>query len=99
MSDQCTEERFLSDIANHQMTVIRDDVVGRHIRFRRPSTICYGFDLITWPGHLCITGDLGTYVFQRLVDMFEFFRADPFYADRHPKQQLFINAGYWARSC
>lgn len=33
------------------------------------------FDVLTWPGYLCYTGDMGTYVFQRTRDMLEFFRA------------------------
>lgn len=81
------KERFLKDIVDHEMTVIQDDGVNRHIRFRRPGTICYGFDLVTWPGLLCYTGDMGTYVFSRIKDMFEFFR----------KEKLFtISTGYWA---
>jgi hypothetical protein len=67
-------EQFTRDIATHQMHVIRDDGVHRHIRFKRPDTMCMHFDLITWPGYLCYTGDMGTYVFQRLNDMFTFFR-------------------------
>lgn len=74
MSAACTEERFLRDVAQHEMIVIRDDGVNRHIRFKEPGTINQFFDLITWPGHLCYTGDMGTYVFQRTNDMFGFFR-------------------------
>lgn len=70
----CTEERFLGDVERHEMTVIRDDGVNRHIRFKRPNEGAYWFDLVTWPGTLCIDGDCGTYVFRRLHDMFEFFR-------------------------
>lgn len=33
----CTEQSFLKDVANHQMTVIRDDGVNRHTRFKRPD--------------------------------------------------------------
>lgn len=69
-----TEETFLADVAAHQIHVLRDDGVHRHIRFKRPGTYCMQFDLITWPGYLCYTGDMGTYVFNRLEDMFEFFR-------------------------
>lgn len=76
---------FEKDTVNHVMEVIRDDGVNRHIRFREPGTMCYHFDLITWPGYLCYTGDMGTYVFQRTTDMFEFFRTD---SGR-------INLGYW----
>lgn len=37
---------------------------------------------------------MGTYVFSRLADMFEFFRTDREYAARRGKQ-LSINPGYW----
>lgn len=76
MSDQCTEKRFLGDVAKHQMTILRDDGVNRHVRFKQPNSSNMFFDLITWPGCLCYTGDMGTYVFRRLEDMFEFFRTD-----------------------
>lgn len=85
-----TTERFLNDVADHQMTVVRDDGIYRHVRFKHPDTICMHFDLITWPGYLCYTGDMGTYVFTRLRDMFEFFR-------RSEKEELFrIDMRYWA---
>lgn len=85
-----TTERFLKDVDGHQMTVVRDDGIYRHVRFKRPETICMHFDLITWPGYLCYTGDMGTYVFTRLRDMFEFFR-------RSHKEDLFrIDMRYWA---
>jgi hypothetical protein len=67
---------FERDIASHQMQALRDDGVHRHLRFKRPGTMCMHFDIITWPGYLCYTGDMGTYVFHRLEDMFQFFRAD-----------------------
>jgi len=85
-----TPERFLQEVAGHQMTVVRDDGIYRHVRFKRPDTICMHFDLITWPGYLCYTGDMGTYVFTRLRDMFDFFR-------RSEKKELFrIDLRYWA---
>jgi hypothetical protein len=71
----CTVEQFLRDVAKHEMIVLRDEGRnGRHIRFAQPGTGCMHFDLITWPGYLCYTGDMGTYVFQRTMDMFSFFR-------------------------
>lgn len=42
-------EFFDRDIAQHQMEVIRDDGVNRHLRFKRPGTMCMHFDLLTWP--------------------------------------------------
>ena len=82
------KERFLKDITDHEMTVIQDDGVSRHIRFRKPGTGVYSFDLITWPGILCYTGDMGTFVFSRIEDMFKFFRCQ--------KELFSISTGYWA---
>ena len=94
MSDQCTEQRFLEDIAKHKMSIIRDDGVNRHVRFKREGSSTYLFDLITWPGYLCYCGDMGTYVFRRIEDMFEFFRTDR--GDfNFNKNGLSINPGYW----
>lgn len=84
----CTEQSFLHDVAEHQMTVVREDGLHRHLRFKKPGTMLEHFDLITWPGYLCITGDMGTYVFNRLDDMFQFFRSD--------RPSLSINLNYWA---
>lgn len=91
----CDAARFLQDAKNHQMTVIRDDGVHRHLRFKRPNESAFWFDVITWPGSLCIDGDVGTFVFRRLNDMFEFFRTDLDYG-RAKGQELSINPDYWA---
>jgi hypothetical protein len=90
MTNRCTEDSFLKDVATHHMTVIRDDGVHRHLKFRRPGTYCMGFDLVTWPGYLCFSGDMGCFVFQRLEDMFEFFRTRPC-----GQTGLYINLRYW----
>ena len=91
MTEACNEERFLRDVAEHKLEVIRDDGVNRHLRFQKePKSSVYRFDLITWPGHLCFTGDMGTYVFSRIEDMFEFFITGS------SKEGLNINTGYWA---
>jgi hypothetical protein len=66
--------RFAREVATHQLEVLRDDELYRHLRFQRPDTSMYWFDLITWPGVLTISGDCGCYVFSRTRDMFEFFR-------------------------
>lgn len=95
MKDQKKEEEdFLKNVATHEMKIIRDDGVARHIRFKRPNTGCMHFDLITWPGYLCYTGDMGTYVFSRIEDMFEFFRTD---RDDYNfnLNGLSINPSYW----
>jgi hypothetical protein len=85
----CSAERFAQDTSAHQMTVSRADGVNRHLQFRSPAGSIYWFDVITWPGTLCINGDCGTYVFRRVTDMFDFFR--------NPAGS--INPTYWAEKC
>jgi len=82
-------ESFKKNTADHVMTIIRDDGAYRHLRFKRPDSGVFHFDIITWPGHLAVTGDMGASVFSRLNDMFEFFRDDTGGA-------LSINESYWA---
>ena len=83
-------EFFLFDIAAHKMSIIRDDGIYRHIRFQKPGTMCMHFDILTWPGYLCYTGDMGTYVFRRLPDMIDFFRRDK------GRERFRIDFRYWA---
>ena len=95
MTYVCKEKPFLDDVEKHEIKIIRDDGNNRHIRFRKSGTICYGFDLITWFGHLCITGDCGTFVFCRIEDMFTFFRMSENYYKLYPDRKLHINPQYW----
>jgi len=81
-----TDTRFLLDTAQHRLTVIRDDGLYRHLRLQRPGTSCYYYDVITWPGYLTVVGDMGTWTFSRIADMFEFFGG---WTGR-------INTGYWS---
>lgn len=81
-----TKDQFLKDVASHEMSVLRDNGLYRHVRFGRPNTCNMRFDLVTWPWHLCYCGDMGTYVFSRIDDMFRFFR----------RKDGEINEGYWS---
>lgn len=89
-----TEEkgRALRAFRNHRMTIEHDDGVHRCLYFGQPGTMNYHFRLTTWPGHICISGDIGTHVFARLRDMFEFHAS----ADDWASMPLEINASYWA---
>jgi hypothetical protein len=73
---QCTAEQFLKDVATHSMKVERDDGVYRHLKFRGPESNSWNlwFDIITWPQCLVINGDMGSWTFARVNDMFTFFR-------------------------
>jgi hypothetical protein len=82
---QQVEARFRSDTTEHIMSVLRDDDVYRHLRFSKPGTHDYRYDLVTWPGYLAIVGDCDDYVFMRTRDMFTWFAWD-----------REINPGYWA---
>lgn len=82
-----SRKTFLADVKNHEIDVKMDNGVYRHIVFSQPKhRFLHRFELITTPWRLMITGDMGTWVFARLEDMFEFFRS--------PDGS--INTGYWA---
>lgn len=70
---QRTKEQFLKDVANHQMKILKDDDLYRHLRFKQTYS-SYWFDLVTWPGMLVITGDMGEYMFGWESDVFNLFR-------------------------
>lgn len=76
---------FDNDIINHKMKIMQDNGLFRHIRFAVPGTSIQYFNLTTFPHHLCISGDMGTFVFSRVEDMFRFFRND----------RMVINPSYW----
>jgi hypothetical protein len=84
------EQAFLSEVTEHRMTIMKDEGLYRHVKFARPDSSMYRFDLVTWPGHLVICGDLEDYHFARTPDMFTFFRNNP---DRPHS----INPDYWAQ--
>lgn len=78
-------EHFASFTTEHRMTVLLDlapEQPYRHVRFAQPGTSIYSWSLVTWPGHLSITGDLESYTFRRLYDMFDFFTGS-------------VNPSYW----
>ena len=82
-----TEQDFFNDVATHEMAVLLDEGTHRHLRFAKPGTMVAHFDLVTYPGYLCYSGDMGCFVFSRVPDMFTFFRTPE---DRR------IDFSYWA---
>lgn len=85
-NEQEVARRFPLEIAKHGAKILLRQGVYRHIDCRAPGTFSHAFTVTTWPGYLAITGDVGSFVFTRLHDMFDFFRAD------HGR----INPSYWA---
>jgi len=91
---EMTEDVFLKDVSNHEMEVLKDDGIYRHLRFASKGEHSWNqhFNIVTWPGYLAYSGDMGCFVFSRLKDMFEFFRTRP----SNDPAKLFINTDYWA---
>lgn len=90
-SPRPTRQHFLKDVEKHQMRVIRDEGIHRHLHFGVPGTSCMHFQIVTFPGYLVYTGDMGSFIFQRTEDMLCFFRTSPAREERP-----YINEGYWA---
>ena len=88
MTNDEVQKRFDEDTAKHTMDIQLDDGLNRRIVFSNNGSSCYQYVIHTWPGYLMVTGDMGTYVFRRIEDMFEFFSTgSPNYR---------INTGYWS---
>lgn len=66
--------RIAKDLCEHVITTKNCDGLYRHYRCQKPGTWNMGFDIVTWPGSLCYTGDMGDYLFQRADDMIAFMR-------------------------
>ncbi len=79
---------FVGDTRSHKMRVIMDNGLYRHLLFRNPESSSYWFQIVTWPGFLAISGDMGEFMFSRLDDMLEFFRTEEV-----------IDFRYWAEKC
>ena len=104
------EKEFLKCVEKHELKILRDDGVYRHVRLKAPGPInCYQFDLVTWPNFICFDGDGGPFIFANpsLEDMFTNFRGAEFkpvsffnylVADNEPKcqQNLFSDEFVWA---
>lgn len=85
--EQDMAERFARETAKHEMTVLHDDGLYRHLRFQQPGTSMYWFELVTWPGKLAFAGDVDGYAFSCTTDMLGFFRQSSWNGG--------INPTYW----
>jgi hypothetical protein len=89
------EPQFLNDVEKHQMKILKNDGLYRHLRFIKSESSSYWFDIVTWPNNLCVTGDMGTYTFSRIEDMFKFFILDK--NDwNYSEAGIPINPSYWS---
>ncbi|TDB45234.1 hypothetical protein [Photorhabdus luminescens] len=81
-------ERFKKDTKDHSIKILHNEDLYRHLRFSKDGSSAYYFDIVTWPGYLCISGDMGCFTFSRVTDMFRFFRSSD--------DELSINPYYWS---
>lgn len=90
MSDTEIAARFARDTATHEMKVLHQDGLYRHLRFQPRQHGFYWFDLITVPYGLIFRGDGESYVFaiDATEDMFVLFRKTSYKGS--------INPGYWS---
>jgi len=84
-TEKVTNYGFSMDVINFKIEILKDDGVYRHIRCS-DGTMNMRYDIITYPGHLVISGDMGCSVFSRVYDMFTFF---------NNKVEDGINPNYW----
>ncbi|UJW28849.1 hypothetical protein L3Q67_26680 [Saccharothrix sp. AJ9571] len=88
---------FLRQTAEHELVVLRDNGVYRHLRLRKPGTRIWSWDVVTWPGHLVTCGDIADgYMFARKHDMIEFFHLPSGRCDTYSDGAPRLGFRYWA---
>lgn len=84
MSENPHLKQARADLKSARLVIKKADGLYRHLRIVLDHT---WYEIMTFPEYLVYTGDMGTYVFSRLTDMFEFFR----------NKDGLVNPGYWAQ--
>jgi len=93
-----TYEDFIKQTQDHELKVISDNGLYKHLRIQAPGTRMWSWDIVTWPGYLATSGDIADgYMFNRERDMIEFFNiggrhGESYYSDGAPS----IDIRYWA---
>lgn len=89
-TDSQLADLFIQDTARHQLTVLHDQGLYRHLRWAVPGSGINAVEITTIPGALFVSGDMGSWSFQRhgTDDLLRtgFFTGGPRY-------------GYWASKC
>ena len=85
-----TAARFTRDTAGHELTVLHEDGLYRHLRFETPGKRgAFAFELITWPYNLVVkTGWTFHFDINATPDMLDLFR--------NTARTGEINPGYWS---
>lgn len=98
MVEAITITDFLEDVKEHELYIRLDDGDNRSLAFHKkdPASGALSkdmqFTITTWFEHLCISGDMGTFVFELVPDMFELFRGISEFSSPTYKPEF----DYWA---
>lgn len=88
---------FTEHTSDHELTVIHDDGLYRHVRMAKPGTRIWSWDIVTWPGYLTIVGDIANgYTFTRDQDMFAFFYTPKNQRSTFTDGAPHLDLRYWA---
>ncbi|MFD4943052.1 hypothetical protein ACFWNT_11045 [Streptomyces sp. NPDC058409] len=88
---------FLHETAEHELVVLYDDGLYRHLRIQKLGIRMWSWDITTWPGHLATSGDIADgYMFARLPDMLDFFYITKGHRDYYSDGAPSIDFHYWA---
>lgn len=78
MNQKQTIERIIEELpeqlAKFTIELKHSHGMYRHWLCGEPGNCNRHFNIVTWPGSLCYTGDMGDYLFQRTNDMVAFMR-------------------------
>lgn len=89
---------FAANTAKHELEVLHDDGLYRHLRMREPGTGIWHWDVVTWPGHLATSGDIADgFTFTTHhddEDMLWFFDVSRY--DRFTDGAPYIKPDYWS---
>ncbi len=69
-------QSFLNDIREHQLTILENSENVKCFKMAKPNTIAMSFTVIYVDNKVIITGDMGHYVFGRLLNSYDLFLAE-----------------------
>lgn len=100
---QIAWEAICRNTTDHTLTILQDSPSPgdnyRHLRMSKGTSYMWSWDIVTWPGHLSITGDIADgFTFRRTANMMDFFRREtnPLDEPYNPAHRPSLNISYRA---
>lgn len=89
--------QFEANTCGHQLKVLHDDGLYKHLRMAQPGTSIWSWNLVTWPGYMTVVGDIGDgFTWHRELDMIAWADTWPRYGDFYGDGSPYLQADYWA---